>query len=234
MAMKANYIALPKSEREPVAGARLMSLANPDERMEVSVRLRRKAKQRPASDRHISYQQLGESYGSDVDDVAKVTDFAARNGLVVVEANAAKRTVKLSGTVRAFSAAFDVQLGHYEHANMTYRGRTGPVGLPKTLEGIVVGVFGLDNRPFARPHFRTFKPRAGADAQFAGLSPLTVAKLYGFPDGDGSGQTVGIIELGGGVPAGRFATVFHFPRRGESEGGNGCGRPRDQPARVGR
>jgi kumamolisin len=198
MAMKANYIALPKSEREPVAGARLMSLANPDERMEVSVRLRRKAKQRPASDRHISYQQLGESYGSDVDDVAKVTDFAARNGLVVVEANAAKRTVKLSGTVRAFSAAFDVQLGHYEHANMTYRGRTGPVGLPKTLEGIVVGVFGLDNRPFARPHFRTFKPRAGADAQFAGLSPLTVAKLYGFPDGDGSGQTVGIIELGGG------------------------------------
>jgi hypothetical protein len=37
MAMKANYIALPKSEREPVAGARLMSLANPDERMEVSV-----------------------------------------------------------------------------------------------------------------------------------------------------------------------------------------------------
>jgi len=198
MAMKANYIPLPKSQREPVAGARLVAPANPDERMEVSVRLRRKAKRRPASERHISYQQLGESYGSDADDVAQVTDFAASNGLVVVEANAAKRTVKLSGTVRAFSAAFDVQLGHYEHANMTYRGRTGPVGLPKALEGIVVGVFGLDNRPFARPHFRTFKPRAGAEGQFAGLSPLTVGKLYGFPDGDGSGQTVGIIELGGG------------------------------------
>jgi kumamolisin len=198
MAMKANYIPLSKSDRKPVAGARLTAPANPDERMEVSVRLRRKTKTRPASDRHISYQALGETYGSDAGDLAKVTDFASRNGLVVVEANAAKRTVKLSGTVKAFSAAFDVELGHYEHANMTYRGRTGPIGLPKELGEIVVGVFGLDNRPFARPHFRTFKPRAGAEAQFAGLSPLTVASLYGFPEGDGSGQTVGIIELGGG------------------------------------
>src|ERR1700679_1348888 len=170
MALKANYIPLPKSEREPVAGARLVAPANPDERMEVSVRLRRKAKRRPASERHISYQQLDESYGSDAADVAQVTDFAASNGLVVVEANAAKRTVKLSGTVGAFSAAFDVQLGHYEQANMTYRGRNAPIGLPKTREGIVVGVFGLDNRPFARPHFRTFNPRAGTEAQFAGLS----------------------------------------------------------------
>lgn len=198
MAMKANYIPLSKSERKPVAGARLVGPANPSERMEVSVRLRRKAKRRPASERHISYQELGEMYGSDADDLAKVTDFAGRHGLAVVEANAAKRTVKLSGTVQAFSEAFDVELGHYEHANMTYRGRTGPVGVPKELEGIVVGVFGLDNRPFARPHFRTFKPRAGADGQFAGLSPLTVANLYGFPGGDGTGQTVGIIELGGG------------------------------------
>jgi kumamolisin len=198
MAMKANYIALSKSDRKPVAGARMTAPANPDELMEVSVRLRRKTTRRATSDRHISYQDLGEMYGSNADDITKVTDFAAGHGLVVVEANAAKRTVRLSGTVKAFSAAFDVQLGHYEHASMTYRGRTGPIGVPKELEGIIVGVFGLDNRPFAKPHFRTFKPRAGADAQFAGLSPLTVANLYRFPDGDGTGQTVGIIELGGG------------------------------------
>ena len=73
MAMKANYIALSKSDRKPVAGARLTAPANPDERMEVSVRLRRKTKTRPASERHISYQALGETYGSDASDLAKVT-----------------------------------------------------------------------------------------------------------------------------------------------------------------
>ena len=32
--------------------------------------------------------------------------------------------------------------------------------IPADLEGIVVGVFGLDNRPQARPHFRVRRPRA--------------------------------------------------------------------------
>ncbi|MGA7630461.1 MAG: S53 family peptidase, partial [Terriglobales bacterium] len=71
-----------------------------------------------------------------------------------------------------------------------------------------VGVFGLDNRPFARPHFKIFKPRAGADPNFAGFSPLTVANLYGFPNGDGSAQTVGIIELGGGFRPADLQTYF--------------------------
>ena len=105
--------------------------------------------------------------------------------------------------MKAFSSAFDVQLGHYGRANMTYRGRTGPVGLPKALEGIVVEVFGLDNRPFARPHFRTFKPRAGRRHNLPAFSadrrqPVRVS------EGDGSGQTVGMIELGGGFQPANF------------------------------
>jgi len=212
--MKANYIALAKSERRAVRGSRMTAPANPDERFEVSIRLRRKSMMgevtptNGAQGGHLSHQQLAESHGADTNDLAKVADFAQRYGLVVVESKAAKRTVKLSGTVKAFSEAFDVELGHYEHADVTYRGRTGPIGLPQELEGIIVGVFGLDNRPFAKPHFKAFKPRSSADAQFAGLSPITVANLYGFPSGDGSGQTVGIIELGGGFRPDDLNTYF--------------------------
>ena len=125
------------------------------------------------------------------------------HGLVVVESSPAKRLIRLSGTVSAFEKAFDVSLGHYEHANFTYRGRTGSISIPSELDGIITGVLGLDNRPFARPHFLRHKPRmtgngrpAAAGSEFSGFSPVAVANLYRFPPGDGSNQTVGIIELG--------------------------------------
>jgi kumamolisin len=209
MAMKANYVKLPNSEREPARGARLIAPSDPNERLEVSVRLRRKANPAPTSgEHHLSYQELGDNYGADPADIEKVVAFAQQHQLAVVASNAAKRTVKLSGTVSAFSEAFDVQLGHYQHAKTTYRGRTGSICIPKDLDGIVAGVFGLDSRPFAHPHYKALQPRGAAGAQFKGLSPVTVANLYGFPAGDGEGQTIGIIELGGGFRPSDLATYF--------------------------
>ena len=150
MTAKANYVALPKSNREPVRGARRMAASNPEERMEVSVRLRRTRSAQPKIEGHISYKDLATHYGADNADINVVAAFASENHLTVVESNAAKRTVKLSGTVQAFSQAFDVELSQYEHATMTYRGRTGSINIPKALDGIVTGVFGLDQRSTAR------------------------------------------------------------------------------------
>jgi kumamolisin len=207
MAFKANYVALPKSERTVVPGASLVSPSNPDERLEISVHVRRKLSrsQQSTPRLNLTHKELEQASGADPDDLKKVADFAQQHGLVIVESSAAKRLVRLSGTVKAFSEAFDVSLGHYEHPKFTYRGRTGPIGVPKGLDGIITAVLGLDNRPFARPHFVRAKPRptnnaqsADAAGQFLGLSPVAVANLYGFPQGDGTGQTVGIIELGGG------------------------------------
>ena len=86
------------------------------------------------------------------------------------------------------SNAFGVQLEEYDHPEGgTFRGRTGPIMIPAELDGIVVGVFGLDNRPQARPHFRIRKAAAkpgrnklarGRESQF---TPIQVAKLYDFP-----------------------------------------------------
>ena len=219
MATKANYVTLRKSERKMASGARLVGPAHPDERLEVSIHLRRKPGTTGANGlqpRNLTHAELASNYGSDPSDLAKVADFARQHGLVVVESSPAKRLVRLSGTVKAFDQAFDVKLGHYEHANFTYRGRTGMISIPKDLDGIITAVLGLDNRPFARPHFMKRKlntsgnahPAASA-ADFSGFSPLTVAELYSFPPGDGSGQTVGIIELGGGFRPGDLTTYFN-------------------------
>jgi len=59
-----------------------------------------------------------------------------------------------------------------------------------------MAVLGLDNRPVAKPHLR----KAHAEAAASGLAPTAVAQAYDFPPGgQGAGETIGIIELGGGI-----------------------------------
>jgi subtilase family serine protease len=112
--------------------------------------------------------------------------------------------VWLAGTVERMSAAFGVSLAEYDHPRGgTFRGRTGAILIPPELDGIVVGVFGLDSRPQARPHFRIRPTRAALSDRAADLNtqftPLQIAQLYNFPANlDGTGERIGIIELGGG------------------------------------
>lgn len=131
-------------------------------------------------------------------EIGKVQKFAKQNGLVVSGVNAETRTVTLQGTAATYEKAFGVQLGQYRDAQgREFRGYQGAVQLPKSLAGSVVGVFGLDNRPIARSHVVIGGPiGAKADGSF---TPPELAAAYNFPKGtDGTGQTIGIIELGGG------------------------------------
>jgi kumamolisin len=143
----------------------------------------------------LTHEQYEESYGANAKDLALVRKFAQENKLSVVRESAPRRSVILSGTVADFNRAFGVSLKIYAYPAGTYRGRTGPVQIPAKLAGVVEGVFGLDNRPVAKRH----GSRSHAAANASPLTGVEVAKLYNFPAGfDGSGQTIGIIELGGG------------------------------------
>jgi kumamolisin len=71
-------------------------------------------------------------------------------------------------------------------------------------------VFGLDARPQARTRFRRhvegIGPKAAGDTSY---TPKAVASLYNFPTaGSGAGQTVAIIELGGGYKAADLTAYF--------------------------
>jgi kumamolisin len=213
---QSHFVSIPGSERQPLRGARRVGSAQPDEPLEVTVRVRRKqplpatalAEPRaPAQRTYLDHAQLEAAHGADPADITAVEAFARQKGLTVIESSAGRRSVKLSGTVAQFSNAFKVVLEQWEHAGHRYRGRIGPVQIPSQLSGIVVGVFGLDNRPFAKPHFRRFKPAAGK--QFTGYAPQQVAQFYNFPTGvDGTGQVIGIIELGGGYRPADLTTYF--------------------------
>jgi kumamolisin len=152
----------------------------------------------------LSREEFAARHGADAADLAAVRTFAAAHGLAVVLEHAARRTVILSGTVAQFNAAFSVRLQRMQHDSCSYRGRTGSIQLPGSLEGVVEAVLGLDSRPQAEAHFRV-RPAASAATAF---TPPQVASLYGFPASTGLGQCVALIELGGGFRPADLDTYF--------------------------
>src|SRR3954453_7938451 len=144
--------------------------------------------------------------GASESDIEAVEEFAHHSGLIVVESNTRKRRVILAGTVEEMQNAFAAELVTYRDSatKREYRGRQGTLSIPKELEGIVTAVLGLDGRPIAKPHFL---PRPAAAA--TSYTPPQVAAMYNFPTvGNGSGQTIAIIELGGGYRKADLDTYF--------------------------
>jgi kumamolisin len=230
--MTTSRVELQGSHREPVAGAKPVGAVDLKEQAHVTLRLARKTSQKEidrlvddvasqpiAKRKYLTQNELAELHGASADSIAKVDAFAHAHNLTVVETSPAKRIVKLRGSLSDLQTAFAVKLQTFKSPEVTYRGRTGAIYIPRELEGIVEGVYGLDNRPVARPHIRfatadrriqpssngkaktksTSKqksrpsPRASAGTS---LSVPDVAVLYNFPPKlDGSGQTIALIEL---------------------------------------
>ena len=211
---------LPGSERTVEQGSKVVGQCDPAERIEVYVMLRRQQQAQfdalmskiEAGDpgvKPLSREELAKQFGAAPDDVAKVEAFAHTHGLTVVRADPAARSVVLSGTIAQFQSAFGVRLEHYEHHTAgQFRGRTGTISVPDDLHGVVEAVLGLDNRPQARPHFRIRPPFEPASGRQVSFTPPQLAALYQFPQGDGGGQCVGIIELGGGYNTSDLKSYF--------------------------
>ncbi|WP_287901295.1 S53 family peptidase [Arthrobacter sp.] len=194
-------IPLKSSARAVVPGVKLHGLADGAGRLEITVVLRRRtALPSAAADGHLTAAELASEYGASDDDVRLATEVFTRLGADVVESDPASRRLRLSGTVEQLSSIFGTTLEDAtstapDGATVHYRHRQGELRIPAELNGIVVAVLGLDDRPQARAHFRML-PRTTAGTSY---SPVELGRVYGFPDGtDGSGQTVAIIELGGG------------------------------------
>lgn len=205
-------IPLAGSSRVPLQGAQEVGPADPNEMVDVTLRLRARSGKTPfvnadefkksiAKRTILSRKEFEKQHGADPASMSLVESFAREHGLTVKEKSPERCTMILSGTVSAMNGAFGVELKKYRHASGEYRGRTGEIHLPSELSSVVEGVFGLDNRPQAKPHFRRRREQAGARAlaQSVSYTPVQVAALYDFPANvTGSGECIALIELGGG------------------------------------
>lgn len=161
----------------------------------VTVVLRRRAPL-PAVEsmgRPLGGEELAERFGARPDDVATVARELEAAGLAVDASAPGSRNLRVTGTVDELSAFFGTRLyPHIAPGEDAFRVRHGELSVPVGLSDIVVAVLGLDDRPQASPRVQ----RAAAPA--TSYTPPQLAALYGMPDADGAGQTIAIIELGGG------------------------------------
>lgn len=208
------------SDRAAVKDSTCLGPVDPSQTLQVVVTLRRRGARRleDLADRivheraePVSRETFAENFSVAPEDFAKLEAFAREYQLSIErrDPNAAKAV--LSGTVECFQAAFGVALSHYEHPTLgRFRGRIGAITIPVDIADIVTAVLGLDDRPQARPHFR-LRPSPGIIAAHAAghaFTPVQLATLYDFPEGDGAGQCIGLIELGGGYVESDLSAYF--------------------------
>src|SRR5690242_7211130 len=216
-----NLVELPGSARTRLEAATPAGQLDTSERAELTLVLRRRA-EIPAEivegPTVLTHDELRDQYGADPADVDLVRQTLGALGLEVTEVHASTRRVKVAGTIGALSSAFGVTLQQVSSPDpktgesVMHRYREGPLFVPTALDGVVLAVLGLDTRPQARPHFRRRSAGAvphAAAAQGNTYPPSQVADIYKFPPGTtGAGQTIAVIELGGGFSTSDLDTYF--------------------------
>lgn len=154
----------------------------------------------------VDRDQFVADHGADPKEIEQVLAFAQSQGLEVAETNAAARSVVLRGTAAKLNKAFGVKLNDYQGPLGKYHSHTGPVKLPGALATIVQAVIGLHNRPIrAQAHNTSHRRSVNVPPNTKPVTPQQVAQLYGFPPGDGEGQTIGIYEMAVGDGSGQLA-----------------------------
>ena len=224
----ANYVQLPGSKRLLLPNSRPAGPIDPSEIDSITVRVRPagdagslekrvyEQSQKPLKDRtYLTRQDLATQHGASAEDLDLVEQFAQQHNLIVVHRSAAERSVVLKGKLGDLLNAFPADVQMYHHSNGTYRGRKGEISIPQNLDKVVTGVFGFDTRPKHRYLQRKRIMAASGPGGQNGVAATEFAKRYHFPTTfqgstlDGTGQTVAIIELGGGFKASDLKVFFH-------------------------
>ncbi len=206
---------LPGSERDPAPGLVASNASVPaDTRIEVTLVVRRRDGQAPdpAGGATLTSQQLAERFGASPADLQLVRSTLTPLGVEIVAVDPASRRVRIAGSAALLSRVFGTSLEQVTSTGpsgeaTSHRHRTGGLSVPGALDGVVTAVLGLDDRPQSRTNFRL----SAADPKASGTSytPIELGAIYDFPpDTDGTGQSVAIIELGGGFEQSDLTAYF--------------------------
>ncbi|HEY1883261.1 MAG TPA: S53 family peptidase [Candidatus Cybelea sp.] len=140
---------------------------------------------------------LTQATDADARDVDVLRGYCARHGIEIIAQH--WRSVVMSGPIGKFVEAFGATAGIYELGDKRrFRHRSGSLHAPPEVAAILRAPFGIHQWP--RSH------AVGAlHSEIAPLSAADIAKRYSFPDADGSGVTIGVLQMRGAFNAGDFA-----------------------------
>jgi kumamolisin len=205
-------VPLPGSERPAAAGVEPAAVGiNHESTIEVTLILRRRAamSSEDTLGAPLTNEQIAARFGAEPADAALVGVTLTALGLRVLSTDLASRRIRVSGTVATIGRVFGTSVSAVTSASgdaaQPHRIRSGGLSIPAQLDGIITAVLGIDDRPQARAQFRV----SSASATSVSYTPVQLGELYMFPaDTDGTGQTIAIIELGGGYETADLKTYF--------------------------
>ena len=211
---KQAHVVLRGSKRAKDPYANRVGDADPNERIDVTITLAGPKLPGPNDPvEKMTPAELERKYGAkkDADAVAKSLK---AYGLKIESVSLPTRSMRVSGKISDLSKAFKVKLVMMRSSRQDdYRGRTGTLSIPAELQGIVTGVFGLDERRMVDERRRSQRAAAAAPPGLAPLSPPLIEQRYNFPPGDGSNQSIAIGEFGGGYFSGDVAAYCNKYQR---------------------
>lgn len=204
VSMSDHHVPLPGSARTAPTGAQHVREVEPNEPVEFTVVLRRRAdlpRELVEGPDTVTSTELGDRFGADPADIRAARAAFESAGVTITAEHSASRRLTGHGPASAVSALFGTTLNvvrsrdPFSGNEIEHRSRRGQLEVPAELDGVVLAVLGLDSRPQVRPYVR-----AHADpAAQAGFDVPTLGTVYNFPaNTDGTGHTAAIVEFGGG------------------------------------
>lgn len=212
-------VALANSAHPIPPGSKAVRRTNPNRWIELTVGVRRTAvlpdlsaldNVAPGQRTYMTRDELTAKHGSDPAAVDAITKWATAHDLVVTQNQPISARLGLGGTAANLSEAFGVDLFDYQNAELgEFHARTGPVHLPPELANDITGVFGFNNHRILRRTRRAMAagPNLASKAR-PWFLPGELGQIYDFPTVDASGQTIGLLEFGGGVETADVAAYF--------------------------
>jgi kumamolisin len=134
-----------------------------------------------------------------------VTAFVETHHLRVTAWMPRTRRLKVRGAARDMAAAFGLRWMRLPEGHLL---AAGEPSVPAELGGHLHGVLGLDSRPRLRPHLKSKRYGEAAAPKEAGMTAPAFARRYCFPEEDGKGQHVGLLQLGGAFAAADLEAYF--------------------------
>jgi kumamolisin len=224
-----SHLPLPGSHRPDCPQDRVLGAVPSDTAVEFTAILRRRAElpsELVHGPRHITPDELADRYGADPADVELVRSVFATAGARVREVHGGSRRISATATASVVQRLFGVELHAVRGAHpgtgrpLEHRAHRGELRVPAALDGIVVAVLGLDDRPQARRYLHRPQhpaldeevdivfPPPGVRTRRVSYTPPQLATIYGFPAADGVGHTAAILEFGGGFDPDDLSAYF--------------------------
>lgn len=188
-----SQVILKGSQREHPRNSTAAGKPLPNQRISITCILRRKNAAPSCVAVQLTHDEFVATHGCEVSDIQMVERFAAQHHFSVDDVNVGARSITLSGNLEGFAAAFGASIELRNIDGRAYRTRTGHLSVPAELNGIVVAILGIDQRPMAHTRHQVLA-RTGQSS----YTSRQVAQAYNFPTNKGTNQTIALIELGGG------------------------------------